>query len=296
MDTEEYGDCWNEAKWEQYRAIWKLMAKMGVKETCSVVSFCNNKESRYYPLGNNLQHHGAETGSDDTYTRIIPNLKGDAAGTIGHGLHIHTGGTWGGLGQDRGIMPDILRLLFKKFYDELSAVPGLEWEIQVGNELMLFPDPNLEWSDQEKADQFLHDYHHNVIAYLVSLGCPTNKISISLGGPSDRARTSLKLQAEFPGLIEELHGPNSPETLTDFLNRFPGARIDGDGFDRKAEGYLNGEGYQMPSLPQCSAMRQILKDHAIPEFHIFNGYIEAGEPADITLAQWGEQRALAGKT
>lgn len=279
---------WDEIHWARYRAQWVLMAKMKIKETISVVSQCSNEEGRYYPLANNVQHQGAEKGTTREYKKMD--------GTIGLGGAEHTGGFFGGFGGDGGSMKDFILHLFKKVFDELTAIPGLEWEIQIGNELFCPIDANNPMRDtQEKVDTILYDWHRNIIGYLIGLGCPANKISISLAGDHVRARTSLQLQADFPGLTEELHGPNSPETLEDFIKRFPTARPDGDGFDRKAEGHTNGENWTAPSVDQAKAMRQVLILHGEDEFHTFCGELEDTNPAIVENAKWDVQRALAGK-
>jgi hypothetical protein len=70
---------------------------------------------------------------------------------------------------------------------------------------------------------------------------------------------------------------------------------DGDGFDRKAGGYINEYGYSMPSIDQCREIRRILIERGIVQFHIFMGYAEGMGWMDIKQARWDEQKALGGK-
>jgi len=76
---------------------------------------------------------------------------------------------------------------------------------------------------------------------------------------------------------------------------FPSAEMDGDGFDPCAAGFVNEYDYGMPSLDQRRQIRAILRAGGIPQFSIFNGYIEGFGWQDIAKAAWKEMHILSEK-
>jgi hypothetical protein len=80
-----------------------------------------------------------------------------------------------------------------------------------------------------------------------------------------------------------------------FLNLYPTVERDSDGFDHEASGSINEEGYGMPSLSQCVAIRSIFIKRTIRQFSIFKGFCEGDGWQVLTAAKWTELRALAGR-
>jgi len=284
----EYGEPWNEPVWVKYRAIFTLCAERKIRVTWSVLDGCSMKnyknapdQTRYQPLLQCVQHHGAE-GGDKTYTRMD--------GTRGLGYSIHTGGIYGGFGGDRGTMRQYLPYLYERAVRLLRSVPGLDWRINLGNEMERRREGD---ETQADVDKILHDWHDHFIRQLLVLGVRPDQIVVSITGTNSREAVSLPLVRRH-GVTEQIHGPNSDTALVDFLSRFPGAEIDGDGQDRHATGYDNGM-MRLPSLEQCRRMRSILKDRGLT-YQTYNAHCEpAWGQQDIRLADWAEQRALAGK-
>ncbi len=103
---------------------------------------------------------------------------------------------------------------------------------------------------------------------------------------------TVPIPAKSSGVYELIHGPNSPETLEKFLDRYPGAELDGDGFDDLAAGHSNSYGFTMPSREQCRRIREILVARGIRQYATFNGYIEEQGWQDLAAAGWTEQKAL----
>lgn len=238
-------------------------------------------QTRYQPLLQNVQHHGAE-GGDKTYTRLD--------GTRGLGYSIHTGGIYGGFGGDNGSMKSYLPFLIDKAVRLLRSVPGLDWRIMPGNEM----ERRREGTEsQEDVDRILHDWHEYWVTYLIGMGVRRERIVLSITGTNTRDAVTLPLVRKY-GVIEQVHGPNSDTALLDFLSRFPGAEIDGDGQDKHAAGYNNGM-MRLPSIDQCRRMRAIIKDRGLT-YQTLNAHTEpAYGIQDIALAGWAEQRALAGR-
>lgn len=99
-----------------------------------------------------------------------------------------------------------------------------------------------------------------------------------------------------PSIVEQIHGPNSPKTLERFLEQYPGAEIDGDGFDDLAAGHSNSYGFTMSSLEQCRRIREILVAMGIRQYSTFNGYIEEQGRQDVAAARWDEQSGFWKKS
>ena len=285
--TAEYGDPWNQAVVAKWKAIFQLCKERGIRVTVSVFDGCSMWTAlakRYQPQAQNLQHQGAEAPGTAGYTRMN--------GTTGQGLGQHTGGYFGGFpgAEVGGNMKSYLAAIIP-FVAHLIMDSGVDYRIMPGNEYQLALSAD---TTQAEQDATLQAYFEYWIKTLEALGVPGNRIVLSIAGTHDRTRVTVPLVKTY-GVIEQMHGPNSDVTLTKFLNEFPGVEMDGDGFDSAGAGYENENGYHMPSLAQCAAIRAILKAKGIHEFHIFNGHIEGPAWQDITKAEWTEQKALAGK-
>ena len=285
--TAEYGDPWNQAVIAKWKAIFQLCKERGIRVTVSVFDGCSMWTAiakRYQPQAQNLQHQGAEAPGTAGYTRMD--------GTTGQGLGEHTGGYFGGIPgpEQGGNMKSYLAVIIP-YIAHLIMDSGVDYRIMPGNE---YQDPLYTDVDQPTQDGVLKAYFEFWIKTLEALGVPGNKIVLSIAGTHDRTRVTVPLVKTY-GCIEQMHGPNSDVTLTKFLNEFPGVEMDGDGFDSAGAGYENENGYRMPSLAQCAAIRAILKARGIKQFSIFNGYIEGIAWQDLTQAKWTEQKALAGK-
>jgi hypothetical protein len=234
-DSDLFGSCWNEPIWEKWRAIFALCRERKIQLTISVVDGCVG-DGRHYPPIMNYQHIGAEgPGTEyfdslDWMTRI-------------HGLGIHTGGTFGGFGEDRGTQIAYFKKYLEKVVAEVSA-SGVDFRIGT-NELQCALVPE---HDQAYSDMILHDYLKFIIDTLNAAGVRNNQITLSIAGTYVRGRVTAPIVAGFPGVVEQQHGPNSPETLKAFLAACSICEMDGDGFDCKAVGYINEYGYSMPSI------------------------------------------------
>jgi hypothetical protein len=288
-DSEEYGSPWVAAVWEKWAAIFKLCAERKIMITVSVLDGCSMNTgyaARLNPMLSTYQHLGAEGPGTADYERLD--------GSIGQGLGIHTGGILGGFGADHGAMKSYLPALISRVVAFLNA-SGVEYRVMPANE---FQAPITEYADQATQDALLKEYLTFWIEQLKGLGLPNDKIVLSIAGTHDRTRVTVPLRDQYPGVIEQMHGPNSDVTLQKFIDRYgmDGIEYDGDGFDNAAEGYANEYNYKMPSVtPQCPNIRVILIKYKIKRFAIFQGYIEGPDWQDLTAAKWAEQRALAGK-
>jgi hypothetical protein len=172
-----------------------------------------------------------------------------------------------------------------------STISGVDFRIGT-NELQCALIPE---HDQVYSDLVLHDYLKFMFDTLKAAGVRNNQIMLSIAGTHVRSRVTLPLVSDYPGVVEQQHGPNSPETLEAFLAACSTGEVDEDGFDRKAAGYTNEYDYSMLSIEQCRETRRILIERGVYQFHIFMGYAEGMGWMDIKQARWDEQRALAGK-
>jgi hypothetical protein len=284
-ESEEYGQPWNEAVLAKWAAVLKMCADRGIQVTLCIFDGCSMKSAldrRHQPLLHNYQHLGAEAGIE-TYERMD--------GTIGRGLGIHTGGVYGGFGGDDGSMVSYLPAIGRKVVDLVRA-SGVDYRIMPGNEMAREREGE---ETQAHVDGILRDWHDYMIKLLLDAGAPEDRIVVSITGTNTREAVTLPLLAKYPKIVEQVHGPNSPETLARYLDRFQGAEIEGDGFDSNAAGHTNSYGFGMPSIEQARLMREILKVRDIPSYSTFNGYVEEQGWQDIAAAGWEEQRALAGK-
>jgi hypothetical protein len=284
-NSREYGEPWNEVIWSKWAAILRLCAERGIRVTLSLFDGCSMKtpeDRRWQPLLQNYQHMSAEKELP-TYT--------DMKGISGkRGLALHTGGIYGGFGGDSGTMKSYLPAIVKKLMDTVKA-SGVDYRINPGNEMAREREGT---ETQEQVDKILYEWHDYMIQLLKAQGVPNNRIVVSITGTNSREVVSLKLKAKYPGIVEQIHGPNSDVSLERFIKDFPGAEIDGDGQDAKAAGYSNGM-MRLPSIAQCKAMRAILKRTG-RTYQTFNAHCEPGKgKQNIKLAGWAEQRALAGK-
>lgn len=284
----EYGSPWNDPIWLKYRNdILAPCAERGIRVTMNGFDGCSMtsaEDKRYQPLLQNVQHLGAE-GGDKTYTRMN--------GSTGTGYSIHTGGIYGGFGGDNGTMKAYLGPFIDKMVELLRSVPGLDWRIMPGNEMARKPEKE-KGETQAQADAILHDWHEFWIQRLIGLGVQRQRIVLSITGANTREAVTVPLVKKY-GVVEQIHGPNSDESLLEFINRYPGAEIDGDGQDKKAAGFDNGY-MTLPSIAQCKKIREICKARGLT-YQTFNAHTERKSPKvnDITRARWAEQRALAGK-
>jgi len=288
--TEEYGDPWNEDVLAKWAAVLKMCAERRIRVTLCLFDGCSMKagiDKRHQPLLQNIQHHGAseEPGvlGDPTYEKLD--------GSEGRAYGEHTGGVFGGFGGDGGTMKSYLPAIVAKAVELLNA-SGVDYRVMPGNE-MERPKEN-DQETQEYLDGILFDWHDFMIRLLNEQGVPNEKIVVSVAGQHTREGVALKLKERFPGIIEQLHGPNSLETLERFLDQFPGAEIDGDGMDNRAAGYTNSYGFTMPSIDQCQRIREILVARLVHQYSTFNGFVEEQGWQDLAAARWEEQRALAG--
>lgn len=289
--SDEYGEPWNEAVLAKWAAVLKMCEERGIRVTLCIFDGCSMKSAldrRHQPLLQNYQHLGAEAGID-TYERMD--------GTIGRGLGIHTGGVYGGFGGDYGTMKSHLPPIVEKVVGLLNA-SCVDYRIMPGNEMArereMLPDGTME--TQEYVDSILRDWHDYMIGLLLAEGVPVDRVVISITGTNSGEAVTFPLLDKYPGIVVQVHGPNSPETLEKFLDRYPEAEVDGDGFDDQAAGHSNSYGFTMPSLDQCRRIREILVARGIRQYSTFNGYIEERDWQDIAAAGWDEQRALAGIT
>ena len=173
----------------------------------------------------------------------------------------------------------------------LARESGVDYRIMPGNEMARVREGD---ETQEYADSILREWHRFMVDELLNHGVPGNRIVLSITGANTRDAVTLPILADYPGVIEQVHGPNSPETFLEFANRYPGAELDGDGFDSKALGYKNEYDFSLPSIGQCWQIRGIIKDRGM-EYSTFNGYVEGRTWQDLSLAGWAEQHALGGK-
>lgn len=292
--TAEYGEPWNDATWAKYRAIFTMCAERGIRVTWSVLDGCSIKDysggppqTRYQPLLQNIQHLGAEAGVPNEYTRFN--------GTKGKGLGVHTGGIFGGFGSEAGgRMKEYMVPLIRKAVDTLSSAPGLDWRIMPMNEAARKKGKN---ETQAQVDAILRDYLDFWIVTLRGLNVPNNRIVLSITGTNEREAVILPLLKKHPGVVEQIHGPNSDISLREGLEKNPKAEWDGDGFDKKAKGYKNDYGFALPSIDQCRGMRQIMIEKNVAQYSTFNGHAEgkAGPWQDPDKAGWGELMALSGR-
>jgi hypothetical protein len=229
---------------------------------------------------------GAEPNTENEYTRMD--------GTKSKGLAIHTGGIYGGFGGDGGTMKSYLPAIFKKVVDTLNA-SGVDYRINPGNEMARAPKKK---ETQEEVDKILYDWHDFLIKELKGMKVPENKIVISITKTNTQSAVTGKLKSIYPGLVEQIHGPNSDTTYMKCLKNNPKAEPDGDGFDSEAAGHTNTYGFTMPSIAQAGAIRVIMLAFGCKQYSTFNGWTEEKVPKsqDIKKARWEELRALAGKT
>ncbi|MCK9604196.1 MAG: hypothetical protein M0R66_07555 [Candidatus Omnitrophica bacterium] len=284
--SDEYGEPWNEAIWDKWRIILGMCAERGIRVTLSIYDWCSLKhgdDKRHNPLMQNVQHHGADGFSE--YTKMD--------GSIGRGYGIHTGGVYGGFGSEAGgAMKDFQLEMIKRIAAFVRSIPGLDYRIMPGNEMARPPEGT---ETMAEVDAILREWHEFWIDELKRCGVPEERIVVSISGPNTREGVTIPLKEKYPCIVEQIHGPNSPESMAGFSASYPGAEIDGDGFDPKAAGYKNEFGHKMPSIAQCRSMRQYMIAHGLAQYETFNGYTEGREWQDIGRAKWDEQRALSGK-
>lgn len=284
-ESEEYGQPWNEAVLNKWANVLEMCAARGIRVTLCILDGCSMKsglDRRHQPLLQSYQHLGAEEGIN-SYERMD--------GTIGRGLGVHTGGVYGGFGGDYGTMKSYLPPIVEKVVGLLNA-SGVDYRIMPGNEMAREREGE---ETQTQVDVILRDWHDYMIQLLLAEGVPVDRIIISITGTNSSTAVTFPLLEKYPGIGVQVHGPNSPETLEKFLDRYPEAESDGDGFDDLAAGHSNSYGFTMPSLDQCRRMREVLVARGVRQYSTFNGYIEERDWQDIAYAQWQEQRALAGK-
>lgn len=198
-------DQWNEEIWSKWRAVFALAKERRIRLTLSVLDGCSlyPLNARYNPLIMNRQHHGAEPGGPIHYKGLD--------GQDMKGLGIHTGGVYGGFGGDNGDMKARMAALARKVAFEVIA-SGVDYRIMPGNEMQApIEGP---WTNQEKQDAILREYLSWWVYTLIESGVPEDRIVLSIAGTHDRARVTVPLVAAYPGVVEQLHGPNSPETLS----------------------------------------------------------------------------------
>jgi hypothetical protein len=191
-------------------------------------------------------------------------------------------------------MKSYIQPLAAKAVATLRSVPNLDWRIMPMNEAAR---PIEKKETQAQVDRILHDYLDYWITCLKGLGVPAYRIVLSITGTNTRAAVTVPLLKKYPGVIEQVHGPNSDTSFLKALSKNPGAEIDGDGFDPLAAGYKNDYGFALPSIAQCKAIRALMIAKGIPAYETFNGHAEgkAGPWQNIEKAEWAEQRALAGR-
>lgn len=284
--SKEYGEPWNEAIWDKWKSILGKCAERGIRVTLSVYDWCSLKhgdDKRHNPLLQNVQHHGADGSAE--YTRLD--------GSIGRGYGVHTGGVYGGFGSESGgTMKEYQREMITRIASFVRSIPGLDYRINPGNEMARPPEGRETIAE---VDAILREWHEFWIDELKRVGVPENRIVVSISGPNTREGVTIPLRKKYPSIVEQIHGPNSPEAMARFAAKYPGAEIDGDGFDPEAEGYKNEYGYKMPSLVQSRTIRAIMPGLGLSGYETFNGYTEGRGWQDIACAEWDEQRALSGK-
>jgi len=284
-ESEEYGQPWNEVVLAKWAAVLKMCKERKIRVTICIFDGCSMKsglDRRHQPLLQNYQHLGAEEGIS-SYERMD--------GTTCRGLGIHTGGVYGGFGGDYGTMKSYLPPIVEKIFGMVNA-SGVDYRIMPGNEMAREREGE---ETQEQVDRILYDWHDYMISLLIGQDVPADRIVFSITGTNTREAVTLPLLSAFPGITEQIHGPNSPELLEHFLNQYPGAELDGDGFDDLAAGHSNSYGFTMPSIDQCRLIREILKERGIRQYSTFNGYIEEQGWQDVAAAGWDEQKALTIK-
>ncbi|MBN1939311.1 MAG: hypothetical protein JW843_06985 [Candidatus Aminicenantes bacterium] len=169
---------------------------------------------------------------------------------------------------------------------ELLNASGVDYRIMPGNEMAREREeaPGRNDGIPEYVDSILRDWHDYMIRLLLAAGVPVERIVVSITGTNTRETVPLPLLARDLGVVEQIHGPNSLETLERFLDLYPGAEIEGDGFDDLAAGHSNSYGFTMPSLEQCRCIREILVARGIRQYSTFNDYVEELGCQDITAA------------
>jgi hypothetical protein len=262
-----------------------MCAERNIRITFCIFDGCSMKsdlDRRHQPLLQNYQHHGADGPAE--YERMD--------GTTGRGLGIHTGGVYGGFGSETdGTMKSYLPAIVRKVVGIVKS-SGVDYRIMPGNEMARAREGA---ETQAEVDVTLRDWHDYMIELLLSNGVPVDRIVVSITGDNTREGVTIPLLEKYPGITEQIHGPNSPESLSLFSDQFTGAEIDGDGFDNKAAGYTNGYNFTMPSVEQARKMREEMKLRGIKQYSTFNGYVENPGWQDISAARWEIQRALGGR-
>jgi hypothetical protein len=305
MDSDDtWYPCWDLRTFDQgmvdkWTAILAMMAERNIEVTVSILDACswwNAKDKRHNPLLQNIQHIGAES-PNDRYIDLDGNEK------RGEGLHL--GGYFGGFGSEKdGQMWGFIENLAVKWVEMLNK-SGVEYRVMPVNECFLPASEGGALNTRQQRDLALRDYLEAWIRTLRRLSVPEDRIVLSIAGDHDRASVTRALIdgykdkagniVKFPQVVEQLHGPNSPETLSSWLTSNPASEMDGDGFDNNAKGYKNTYNYTMPSLEQCAAMRKILVDKQIRRYCFFNGYGEGKTWQDINSCKFDELAILAGK-
>jgi len=254
---------WNMPVWEKWEKIFGHCRMMGVVPFIRILDFCSIKGRIKLVDGREMEAKRVFCFRSNVQRLVQDKLPG---GLWGEPIRAHYGA------------------LNEKLLDTLQAAGCETYFVAPSNEADVILDT---WTE-EQGNQVLVDQFGWFIQDLTSRGVPRERIIIN----SSRAFEIIMM--EWPDLIYEIHGCNSPGRMMEYFDTWPGKRLfpNGDGVDPYAKGRQGDlPTKREPSIVQAHAMRTLLIDRF--GYAYFNRSTEDA-PSDIRRADFDVLKSLSG--